>query len=68
VKYYTIAYPGASGEDVVETLSEDQIITQYYPYWFSKMIEKYGKEHFEKTWCAQDCISDWVIIHWATEE
>lgn len=67
MKYWTIAYPGLSGEPLVETLSEDEIIAEYYPYWSSKMIEKYGKEQFEKTWCERDCISDWVIIHWAEE-
>lgn len=67
MKYYTIAYPGASGKHVIETLSEDEIIEQYYPYWESRMIEKYGQEEFDKTWSKKDCIDDWVVIHWATE-
>jgi hypothetical protein len=67
MKYWSIAYPGGNGEDVVETLSEDEIIEYYYPHWEKKMIEKYGQEEFDKTWSKKECLEDWVITHWAWE-
>ena len=32
----------------IETLSEDEILEEYYPYWSGKMIRKYGQEEFDK--------------------
>jgi hypothetical protein len=67
MKYWSINYPGDSGEDIVETLSEEEILEQYYTYWSGKMIEKYGQKEFEKTWSTQECIEDWVVVHCAWE-
>lgn len=44
MKYWCIAYPDETRGDVVETLSEDEILKQYYAYWSSKMVEKFGQE------------------------
>lgn len=65
MKYWCISYPDEILGDVVETLSEYDILQQYYPYWSSKMIEKYGQEEFDANWCRKDCIDDWVVVHWA---
>jgi hypothetical protein len=66
MRYWTIATPHPeTDEPVYETLSEDEILEQYYPYWSGKMIEKYGLEEFNKTWSKKECIEDWVTIHWA---
>jgi len=65
MKYWTICYPGESQEIVYETLSEADIIQQYWPYWSSKMIDIYGEEEFKKQWSEKECIEDWVTIHWA---
>ena len=62
-----MSYPDENDNDVVETLSEDEIIAQYYPYWSSRMIEKYGQKEFDKTWSKKECIEDWVVVHWAWE-
>ena len=51
----------------IETLSEDEILEEYYPYWSGKMIRKYGQEEFDKTYCKLDCIDDWVVVNWAWE-
>lgn len=67
MRYWTICYPGDQGEVVVETLSDDDIIKQYYPYWQDRMVKKYGQVEFDKNWSEKDCIDDWVVIHWATE-
>jgi hypothetical protein len=70
MRYWTIVTP-TSAEDnttIYETLSDDEIIEQYWDYWSSRMIAKYGGEEFQKSWCnKQDCIDDWVAIHWAVE-
>lgn len=67
MKYWSISYPDENDNDVVETLSEDEIIAQYYPYWSSRMIEKYGQKEFDEIWSKKECIEDWVVVHWAWE-
>jgi hypothetical protein len=63
MKSYEIAYPDENDNDVVEVLTEDEIIAQYYTYWSTKMKE-IGKET-EAT--RERCIEDWCVVHWATE-
>ena len=65
MKYWCISYPDENDIDVVETLSEDEIIKQYWPHWYGKMCEKFGKEHVDMNYCHQDCIDDWTVVHWA---
>ena len=67
MRYWSICYPGDNGEDVVETLSADDIRKQYYPYWYEKMCKKFGKDHVDANYCFEDCLEDWVIVHWAVE-
>ena len=67
MKYWTTFYLDMDNNDVVETLSEDEIIEEYYPYWSGKMIEKFGQEEFDKSWTKADCIDDWVVVNWAVE-
>lgn len=63
MKYWTICYPGDEDEAVYETLSEDQIIEQYYKYWSIKMIEAGKGDDITR----ERCIEDWTIVHWAWE-
>lgn len=51
----------------VETLSEEEIRKQYYPYWYGKMCKKFGKEHVDTNYCFEDCLDDWKVVHWAWE-
>jgi hypothetical protein len=67
MRYYCIAYPDELGNDVVETLSEEEIRKQYYPYWYDKMCAKYGEEHVKSNYVFEDCLTDWITIHWAWE-
>lgn len=60
----------ASGEDstpVYETLSEEEILAQYYDYWSKQMMTRCGVDFFKERFSAKDCIDDWVVIHWAVE-
>lgn len=65
MKYYTICYPVENGEPEFETLSEQDIIDQYWNYWYGKMCEKLGQQYVDDNYTKQDCIDDWVYIHWA---
>lgn len=66
VRYWTFCEPGSpvSGDPVYITLSDDEIIDQYWDYWCGRMAS-IGKDlnDFNK----YDCIDDWVIVNWAWE-
>lgn len=51
----------------VVTVSEEDIRRDYYPYWYKRMCDKFGKEHVDTTYSFQDCIDDWVVVNWAWE-
>ncbi len=63
MKLYEIAYPDENNNDIVEILTEDEIIEQYYTYWSTKMIQNCPGEPITR----ERCIEDWCIVHWATE-
>lgn len=59
---YTAPLEGG-GHEVVRT-SEDEIRRLYYPYWSREMwkVEKQADITFE------NCLQDWVAVHWAWRE
>jgi hypothetical protein len=67
MKYYTYVYPGDGMEPIYTTLSEEDIIAQYWDTWYIQMCKKFGEEYVKKYFCQYDCIDDWVTIHWAWE-
>lgn len=67
MRYYQIAYPDEHGNDIVEVLSEDDVRKQYWPHWYQRMCDKYGQKEVDKNWSFEDCLSDWVCVHWAME-
>ena len=68
MKYWTIVEPGNDGvSPVYTTLSDQDILKEYWNYWYGKMCEKFGKEHVDANYCPQDCIDDWIVVHWAWE-
>lgn len=64
MRKFKISYPDDDGNPVEELLTEDVVREQYWNYWESKMIEKYG--NIEK-YTFNDCLEDWIAIHWAEE-
>jgi hypothetical protein len=52
----------------VVTLSEDQIIAQYWSYWYNQMCNKLGTEYVNNNYTTHDCIDDWVVANWAWEQ
>lgn len=47
----------------IYTVSEEEIRKEYWPYWYSKMCEKYGKEVVDRDWSFEDCLTDWVNLN-----
>lgn len=67
MRYYSFNEQDDKGNDVVQTMSEDEIREEYYPYWKERMIKKYGEEEFKKNWSFEECLEDWVVVNWAWE-
>ncbi len=49
----------------VVTLSEEEIRKEYWPYWYGKMCEKFGKETVDQNYSFEECLDDWCVVHWA---
>jgi hypothetical protein len=65
MKRYLYMEPDKKGNHVVVTMSEDFIIYNYWSCWKGHMEKKYGQDH--KLITKQNCIADWIVLHWATE-
>lgn len=66
MKYYTYVEPTSETDmtPVYHTLSEEEIIKEYWPT-FIERIKKLGWS--EDSVCHWDCIDAWVVVHWAWE-
>lgn len=51
--------------NVVER-NEEQILAEYWDWWYAKMITKYGEE--DELITRENCIHDWVTMHLAWEK
>lgn len=49
-------------QSIIVTLSEEEIIRSYWPYWSEQMKNK-GYTNL----CKEDCLDDWVTVNWAWE-
>lgn len=67
MKYYSYNELGDNDEDIVVTLSEEEIKKTYYPYWYERMCKKFGKEHVDQNYSFNECLDDWIIVNWAWE-
>jgi len=65
MKHYVFYYMGKNGSERTEVYSEDMIINEYWKYWSSKMVDKYGDNNELLT--RRNCIEDWVTVNWAIE-
>ena len=61
---YSYTDPGPNGGFSEHFYNEEMIINEYWDYWVS-MMEEAGKPESELT--HQNCINDWVALHWATQ-
>jgi hypothetical protein len=67
MKYWCYGSFNELGNPVVVTLSENEIITQYWSYWYNQMCNKFGTEYVNQNYTKHDCIDDWVVVNWAWE-
>lgn len=58
---YRYHVPGESGEDLVYTLTEREILNNYFPVWV-RLMWRAGKE---KLISPKNCLEDWITIHYA---
>lgn len=55
-------YGEVIGNQVIE-ITEEEILKQYWNWWCTAMIKKYGLCYSGIT--KQNCIDDWVMVNWA---
>lgn len=55
----------AINDNVVITVSEEDIRKEYYPYWYKRLCERFGQEYVDNKYSFEDCLTDWTTIHWA---
>jgi hypothetical protein len=68
MKYYSYnEYTENSDENLIVTVSEEEIRQTYYPWWYKKMCEKYGEQYVDENFCFPDCLEDWIITNYAWE-
>lgn len=66
MRYWTIVEPVFGGDQFrasYVTLSEDEILNQYWDYWSKKMKQSGYLELISK----EKCIEDWCNLYWAWE-
>lgn len=71
MRYWTFVEPlSPENEDfspVFTTMSDEDILKEYWDSWYERMCNKFGKDHVDANYGPQECIDDWVIVHWAIE-
>lgn len=63
MRYWTIVEPNDNDIPVYTTMSENEILEEYFDYWSNKM-KSVGKHNLIS---PENCIYDWCVIHWAWE-
>lgn len=69
MKYYTYVEQTPFDDMTARyvTLSEEEILKEYWDYWYGRMCYKFGKDIIDSTYSSKDCIEDWIISTWAWE-
>lgn len=67
MRYYSYNELGDNDENIVVTMSEEEIKKTYYPYWYERMCKKFGKEHVDQNYSFNECLEDWIVVNWAWE-
>lgn len=63
MRFFRWLEPDAAGEPVERTITDEEILTQYYPWWHTEMV-RIGKGHLVSN---QNCVDDFCVVHWAYE-
>jgi hypothetical protein len=64
MRYYRYITQGDGDEPIRVTISEDQILREYFPYWIRQMI-RVGRTPLIT---QENCIDDFCVVHWAQEQ
>jgi hypothetical protein len=64
MRYFSYNEFDSTGGRVV-TMSEEEIRKEYWPYWYNKMCLKFGRFHVDENYSFEDCLEDWMTVHWA---
>ncbi len=57
--YIYSEFDGNNGRDVI--ISREQILKEYWPYWYSMMLKAKKLKEIN----TDNCVTDFCIIHWA---
>lgn len=63
MKCYRYVEPGFNNEPVYISVTEDSIIETFWDFWCQKMREVGKQDQIAR----ENCIQDFVTIHWAWE-
>lgn len=64
MRYWLYVEPaGKTSEPIFTVMSDAAILGEYWDYWCERM-KSVGREHLIN---KEDCILDWVMLHWAVE-
>lgn len=66
MRYFSFNEFDESGGSVA-TMSEEEIRKEYYPHWYKKMCQKYEQSYVDEHYTFEDCLEDWITVHWAWE-
>lgn len=67
MRYYSYNEYAEDGGKII-TVSEFEIKKTYWPYWYNRMCEKFGKEVVDREYSFEDCLADWIVVNWAWSE
>lgn len=59
-------YSEETNFNTVTEITEEEILKDFWDYWYAKMITKYGED--DELITKENCIEDWCVIHWAWEK
>ena len=62
--FYYFEYDGLVHNEL--SITDEEIIETYWPFWKSKMMEKYGSDNYLIT--QENCVADWIVVNWAFEK
>lgn len=65
MKYYSYRASDRSKSEgfFIDTVSEREIISTYWPSWYADMCDRYEAAYIDENYTVQDCIDDWVYLH-----
>jgi len=63
MKTYQYLEPDNEGNPITITRTEEEILFEYFYYWSFKMIKADKADKIT----TQNCIKDWIVLHWAEE-